>query len=69
MIAVKNSNVFPDIVLEPGAEGGLLRFRENQMRSRAGSSGQIDETMLYDMLSEEDRGGMRQRILREPSVP
>ncbi len=56
----KNSNLLPEVVLEAAAEGGLVtisreRIAEEGWQFRA----KVDETTLYDMLSEEDRGGMR----------
>ena len=58
--AVENSNVLPEIVLEIGAEGGSLTI----LRERIAEGGwqfrvKLNETTLYDMLSEEDRRGMR----------
>src|ERR1019366_3140665 len=52
--------VLPEIVLEIGAEGGSLTI----LRERIAEGGwqfrvKLNETTLYDMLSEEDRRGMR----------
>jgi hypothetical protein len=52
--------VLPEIVLKIGAEGGSLTI----LRERIAEQGwqfrvKVDETTLYDMLSEEDRRGMR----------
>ena len=60
VVAVKNSSVLPEIVLEIGAEGGSLTI----LRERIAEGGwqfrvKLNETTLYDMLSEEDRRGMR----------
>jgi hypothetical protein len=60
VIANQNSNVLPEIVLEIGAEGGSLTI----LRERIAEQGwqfrvELNETTLYDMLSEEDQRGMR----------
>ena len=60
VIANKNSKVLPEIVLKVGAEGGTLTI----LRERIVEQGwqfriELNETTLYDMLSEEDQRGMR----------
>jgi hypothetical protein len=59
VIGPKKSNVLPEIILEIGAEGGSVTIS----RERIAEEGwqfrvKVDETTLYDMLSDEDRGGM-----------
>src|SRR5262249_7031765 len=59
VIAPKKSNALPEIILKIGAEGGTVtisreRIAEKNWQFRT----KLDETTLYDMLSDEDRSGM-----------
>jgi hypothetical protein len=59
VIANKNSKVLPQIVLKIGAEGGSLTIlRERILEQGWQFRIELNETTLYDMLSDEDRRGM-----------
>ncbi len=59
VIANNSSEVLPEIVLKIGAEGGTLTILREQIVEQGWQFRiELNETTLYDMLSEEDQRGM-----------
>ena len=58
VVPIKNSHVPPEIVLKIGAEGGMVTISRERIEEAWQFRVKVDETTLYDVLSEEDRAGM-----------